>query len=95
MTFEVIRVKQDQEENGVVVASGFETMEDAIRCAGRKDQEYGRRRLDYRYPFTYHHTRISTGEVVSTDEVVDSEYSDKVLQDWGLSYERAKEEGLI
>lgn len=62
MTFEVIRAIQDQEENGVVVASGFNTEVDAIRYASRKDQEYGRRRMDYRYPFTYHTTRVSTDE---------------------------------
>ena len=95
MTFEVIHAVQEQEENGVVVASGFETMEDAIRCAGRLDHEYVHRYRETRYPFTYHTTRVTTGEIVSTDEVVDSDYSDKVLQDWGLSYERAKEEGLI
>ena len=94
MTFEVVRAVQGREEKGVVVATGFETEADAIRCASRKDQEYGLQHREYRYPFTYHTTRVSTG-VVSTYEVVDSDYSDKVLQDWGLSYERAKEEGLI
>lgn len=94
MTFEVVRVVQEQEKNGVVVASGFDTEVAAIRYASCKDQEYGLQHREFRYPFTYHTTRVSTG-VVPTDEVFCSEYSDKVLQDWGLSYERAKIEGLI
>lgn len=95
MTFEVIRAIQDQEENGVVVASGFETEVDAIRYASQKDHDYFYHRRDYCYPCTYHTTRVLTGGVISTEEIVDSDYSDKVLQDWGLSYERAKLEGLI
>ena len=70
MTFEVIRAIQEEEENGVVVASGFESEVDAIRYASRKDQEYGLQHREYRYPFTYHTTRVIA---VETDGLTEDE----------------------
>lgn len=63
MTFEVVCAVQGREEKGVVVATGFETEVDAIRCASRKDQEYGLQYRETRYPFTYHTTRVSAVEL--------------------------------
>ena len=62
MTFEVVRVVQGREDEGVIIASGFETEVDAIRYASRKDQEYGLQYRETRYPFTYHTTRVSAVE---------------------------------
>lgn len=57
MAFDVVRVVQGREKEGVIIASGFKSEVDALRYAAQQDYEYVQslQCKERQFPFTYHY----------------------------------------